>query len=324
MILRISIFTLSILLLAFSSCVSNQKYLELEEIKDRYKDQAAQVDECETDKEQISEELRKTEALLKQSILEREEMTIRVNRLSQDFSELNNRYDLLLSQNEALIDVTAYEKKVLQEEIGARNFQLDNQVREYSNVESQFFDRQEDLNELRRNLDERENQLAELEQVILYREQQMLELNNNIIDAVRGYTASELSVNEKEGKLYVSLSQELLFKSGSTKIDKKGRKAIIELAGVLIQNPNVEITIEGHTDSDGSESQNWKLSTERALSVLRLLRDNGVDPTRITAAGRAYFDPIRPNDSEANKALNRRTEIILSPNLDQLYDIIEK
>jgi chemotaxis protein MotB len=120
----------------------------------------------------------------------------------------------------------------------------------------------------------------------------------------------------------VSLSQNLLFKTNSDKIDNNGQLAIRTLAQVLTQNPDIEITVEGHTDSDGTADYNWDLSTARATSVVKLLASSGVDPKRITAAGRSMFQPVVENNSPENKSRNRRVDIILSPRLDQLFQII--
>ena len=139
-----------------------------------------------------------------------------------------------------------------------------------------------------------------------------------------GFTDSDLTISEKNGKIYVSLSQNLLFASGSDKIDWKGKKAIIQVAQVLNSNQDILVNVEGHTDSDGNPNSNWDLSVRRATAVVKVLTGQGVDAKRVTASGRAFYDPIAPNNSAANKAKNRRTEIILSPKLDLLYDIINQ
>src|SRR5699024_8631452 len=129
---------------------------------------------------------------------------------------------------------------------------------------------------------------------------------------------------QKNGKVYVSLSQNLLFATGSDRLDPKGVDAIKKLAEVLKNHEKIDIVVEGHTDDVGSVNRNWQLSTERALSVLKVLQDNQVNPDRLTASGRAFYAPVAPNDSDNNRALNRRTEIILSPDLSNLFKLVDE
>ena len=149
-------------------------------------------------------------------------------------------------------------------------------------------------------------------------------LRVKINQALHSFTDSDLTVSEKDGKIYVSLSHNLLFATGSSNIDWKGKKAIIQLAEVLNANPEIEIEVEGHTDSTGGAAQNWDLSVRRATSVVNVLTGQKVDPKRITASGRALYDPVDSNATAAGQAKNRRTEIILSPKLDELYKIINQ
>jgi len=150
------------------------------------------------------------------------------------------------------------------------------------------------------------------------------EIRSNVNQAMSNFRVEDLKVEEKNGKLYLSLSQELLFKSGSDDLDWNGRKALQQLAAALNKNPDVAILVEGHTDTDGSAELNWDLSVKRATTVAKSLIAYGVDPRRVTAAGRGYYAPVAPNTTAAGKAQNRRTEIVLSPQLDQLYQIMNR
>ena len=122
--------------------------------------------------------------------------------------------------------------------------------------------------------------------------------------------------------MYLSLSQNLLFPSGSDEIDWKGRQALMKLADALKSNPDIDITVEGHTDTDGTAAKNWDLSVLRATTVVKLLSSYGVPSDRLIASGRGFYAPIASNDTPQGKGLNRRTEIILSPQLDELYNLI--
>lgn len=153
-------------------------------------------------------------------------------------------------------------------------------------------------------------------------------LKNSLKDALRGFNSDELNIEIRNGKVYVSMSDKLLFRSGSATVEDKGKAALRVLANVLAKNPEVEILIEGHTDNlpikTTAYKDNWDLSTARATSIVRILStDYKIAPTRLAASGRGEFHPVANNKVAEGRAINRRTEIILSPKLDELYKILE-
>jgi chemotaxis protein MotB len=169
--------------------------------------------------------------------------------------------------------------------------------------------------------------LKTLQDMIQAQKDIMNKLKNSIADALMNYKTDELSVYIKNGNVYVSLEEKLLFKSGSDVVDPKGKAALKSLAMVLNNTSDITVMIEGHTDNvpikTASFKDNWDLSTARATSILRLLtKDYGFDPIRITASGRGEFHPVKSNDTVEGKAANRRTEIILSPNLSEIYQLL--
>ncbi len=153
------------------------------------------------------------------------------------------------------------------------------------------------------------------------------QLKNKMSEALKGFNSNELTVIQKNGKVYVSLSENLLFPSGSAVVNPKGVDALSKLAAVLNLNTDVAVNIEGHTDSipiRGRFKDNWDLSTARANSIVRILVDNyRVDPVRVIASGHSFFDPLESNATPEGRAKNRRTEIILSPKLDEMYKLLE-
>jgi chemotaxis protein MotB len=178
-------------------------------------------------------------------------------------------------------------------------------------------------------LEARERRLAELQGIINSQDSLLNSLHNTVKKALLAFKSDEISVEMKNGKVYVSLSDKLLFKSGSAAVEDKGLDAIRTLADVLNKNPEIDVLIEGHTDNvpikTAKYEDNWALSADRALSIVRLLsNEQGVNPKRLEAAGRAEFYPKAGNDTVEGRAKNRRTEIILSPKLDELYKLIEK
>jgi chemotaxis protein MotB len=181
---------------------------------------------------------------------------------------------------------------------------------------------QEELQVKEAALAEREESINRLNAQLDLQRQSLQSLKAGLNDALRGFSASDLTVVERDGKIYVSMSQNLLFASGSNKLDQKGKDALVKVAGVLAKTLDFEILVEGHTDTDGTADFNWDLSVSRATAVVKELTSHGVEPKRITAAGRGFYVPVDSNESAEGKAKNRRTEIILSPKLDQLYRLL--
>lgn len=185
-----------------------------------------------------------------------------------------------------------------------------------------------ELNEKERLLQEREKALNELQQVIARQDSITKRLNDVLRNALLGFNSDELSVEIKNGKVYVSMSDKLLFKSGSAAVEAKGKEAIKVLAGVLDKNRDIDILIEGHTDNVPIKTavyrDNWDLSVVRATSIVQILTNEyKIEPTRLTASGKGEYSPRAINETPEGRALNRRTEIILSPKLDEIMQLLK-
>jgi chemotaxis protein MotB len=184
------------------------------------------------------------------------------------------------------------------------------------------------VNSLQQNLQAQQKRLQDLQNLLDQQRKQTEDLKNKMNTALVGYSDSDLTITQKNGKVYVSLSEKFLFPSGSAVVNKTGKEALSKLADVLIANPDIAVNIEGHTDSIPIRTKfqdNWALSTARATSVVRILVDDyKVDPSRVIASGHAWFDPVDTNSTPEGRARNRRTEIILSPKLDQIYKLLEQ
>jgi chemotaxis protein MotB len=186
----------------------------------------------------------------------------------------------------------------------------------------------DELNAKEKLLSEREKTLNEMNQVIARQDSITKNLNAILRNALLGFNSDELSVEIKNGKVYVSLSDKLLFKSGSSSVEDKGREALKVLGGVLDKNPDIDILVEGHTDNVPIKTSvykdNWDLSVVRATSIVRILSsDYKIAPTRMTASGKGEFFPKADNETAQGRAKNRRTEIILSPKLDELMKLLK-
>jgi chemotaxis protein MotB len=178
-------------------------------------------------------------------------------------------------------------------------------------------------------LQEREKKVKELELVLSNKDKAVQNLKNKISNALLNFKENDLTVKVKNGKVYVSLAEDLLFKSGSIDIDSKGAGALQQLAKALKDQRDIQVLIEGHTDNVPISKKsvymedNWDLSVLRATSISKILIGSGMLPKQITAAGKGEFMPLAPNDNAQNKQKNRRTEIIVTPNLDELFKILE-
>jgi len=318
------------LLLLFSACVTQDKYKDLEAQNKYYQSQVQNIDSLQYEYQTLNEKYRQTDALLRSTTQELEQLSVANRSLEQSYQELLERYNKLVEQSENVLSTSSYEKLGLQEQLSAQQSELDRRARELAVMEYELNQREArlnameyDYNNMEGNLAERNQRIMELEAMLASNESTIQLLRNSIDDALVDFDAGDLTVEERNGKLYVSLSQELLFRSGSDNIDTKGRRAIQRLAAVLKQNPEIDVMVEGHTDNVGSAATNWDLSVQRATSVVKVLTGAGVDPERITAAGRGFYDPVATNSTAAGRAKNRRTEIILSPNLDRLYQLME-
>lgn len=171
--------------------------------------------------------------------------------------------------------------------------------------------------------------LKSFQNMIQMQKDVMNRLKNSISDALLNYKNDELYVYIKDGSVYVSMEEKLLFKSGSDVVDPKGKEALKSLAGVLNTTNDIMVMIEGHTDNVPIKTihfkDNWDLSTARATSIVRILTDEyGFDPARITAAGKGIFHPVKENETEEGRAGNRRTEVILSPDMKELYKLMDQ
>ncbi|RFM27963.1 OmpA family protein [Deminuibacter soli] len=200
----------------------------------------------------------------------------------------------------------------LQDKLTAISNDADSKGKQLRNTQAQVADQQRKLQQLQSLIDQQKEKAAELKK--------------KMADALVGFNSNELTVSTKNGKVYVSLSENLLFPSGSAQVNEKGKQALSKLAVVLNVNPDITVNIEGHTDSIPIRTKfedNWALSTARASSIVRILvNEYKVDPVRVIASGHSQYDPIMPNSTPDGRAKNRRTEIILSPKLDELYKLL--
>ena len=201
---------------------------------------------------------------------------------------------------------------------------LDNQIKQLG---QQSVEQQNQLSQGKETLEQQKQRLQQLQALLAQQKEQSDQLKNKMTEALKGFNSNDLSVYQKNGKVYVRLSENLLFPSGSAVVNPKGVDALSKLASVLNLNTDVAVNIEGHTDSipiRGTFKDNWDLGTARANAIVRILVNNyKVDPLRVIASGHSFYDPIESNSTPEGRSKNRRTEIILSPKLDEMYKLLE-
>jgi len=328
-----------IIMSVFVACVPARKF---EEMQDKYNN-------CETDKKSCSEELRlkqisdsicRNETKLYEMRLERAKLdSIEIhtvhNKTKELYNALSDTYERLLKHNQSendkyngdLRDMET-KKNATQKELDQKEASLNKTKDELNALQIDLKNREQKMQQMGDELKNREAKVNELQRIIGAKDSAVNALKNNLVNALLGYKEAGLEVNIKEGKVYVSLSEQLLFASGSTIVDKKGKEALLKLASILNQQPDIRILVEGHTDdvpiSTDKIKDNWDLSVLRANSIVRILSIEGhVDPKRIISSGRSEYLPIDGSKSPEARKKNRRTEIILSPNLDQLMKLLE-
>jgi len=185
------------------------------------------------------------------------------------------------------------------------------------------------IDRLNADLKAREQRLAELQRILDEKDKAVADLRNRVSKALLGFNDKDLTINVRNGKVYVSLAEQLLFKSGSTKVDPKGADALKKLAAALQGQQDVNVLVEGHTDDvpiargTVGMQDNWDLSVLRATEITRILTNSGLDPKRVTPSGRSEYVPVDEGKTSEARQKNRRTEIILTPKLDELFQILE-
>ena len=288
-----------------TSCVTKSKYQELE----------AMYSKCAADLKYSNTEKNDFENKNKTLTSEVATLKTQIDNLKEDTTALGRRVRIAernLAQTKANYDDLL---KSFSDQSASKNAE----VSELMNA----------LEARQKELEEKEAKLTELQNILTQKDAEVKALKNKVADALKGFEEMGLTIYEKNGKVYVSLDEKLLFASGSWDIDSKGKEALGELGKVLANDQNINVVIEGHTDNvpyKGSSAvkDNWDLSVMRATAVVKeILKNKEIIPSRITASGRSEYLPVDDEDTKEARAKNRRTEIILTPKLDELFKIID-
>ena len=310
-----------VLIALSSSCVSKKVFNELE-----------------TKFADLKKENRKTQDLY-------DSISKSKSQLDSDYSKLKKEYEKTKAERDKLaIDFAAADKnlKTLQASYNALEKNSDESLKEnmaknrellaqLEAKEKALAAEKERLNKLSADLKKGTDRVNELESIMAAKEAAMKKLKDALSKSLKAFEGKGLTVNQRDGKVYVSMENKLLFESGSWAVGSEGKKAVVLVGSVLAQNPDISVLIEGHTDNDkfagavGQIENNWDLSTKRATAIVNILSENkGVKKDNLTAAGRGEFAPLMSNDTPEGKAKNRRIEIILTPKLDEISKMLNE
>jgi len=300
-----------IILTSLSACVSSKKYQDLD---DQYIKARSENVELKDQLDSLSNKQLKCQSAL--------------SRLQIQYDNMKNKYDIL----DKLFKVKDNAYKKLQASYDALS-QSSNQTLAYEAEKSRkLLDslnyKQKELAKERAALDQQIKKIKHLEYLMAQKDAKLNNLKSSLNRALDKFKGKGLKVTEKDGKIYISMENKLLFDSGSWRVKPNGKEAIKTIANILSINPDIEIMIEGHTDnvpyrSKGAIQDNWDLSVKRATSVVRqLMKNKNIDPKRLIPAGRSKYMPVADNKTAAGRAKNRRIEVILTPRLDEIMKLL--
>lgn len=305
-----------------TSCVSKKIYQDLEnKYADLKKENNALSDEnttLKTDKNQLELDKNSLQTELDKVKSERDKLAADYAATKKNLDNLKASYAALEKDSNDALEANINKNRQLLAELEAKQKALTAE--------------QDRLNKLKKDLEASSTRLAELEKMMADKEAAMKKLKETLSKALNAFEGKGLTVEQRNGKVYVSMENKLLFESGSWTVGAEGKKAVKALGEVLGQNPEISVLIEGHTDNDkitgtigGGVENNWDLSTKRATAIVNILGENkAIDKKNLTAAGRGEFAPLMTNDSAEGKAKNRRIEIILTPKLDEISKLMNE
>jgi chemotaxis protein MotB len=323
----------NLFLLGAVSCVPISKFNELKKKSDACTEQNAKYKEDLEKMEVSNKELKSQLDLLSkdrdklvQDTLAQYEL---MKQLQLDNNKLEQQYHDLQVAQENLTKGNARETTKLLSQLQSTQEDLQKREDQLRKAEWTLDEKKKNLDALTLELDRKNKRVKEMESILNRKDSIVNALKAKVSDALLGFENNGLTVKVRNGKVYVSLEDKLLFKSGSYEVNQGGASAVKKLAKVLEQNQDINVLIEGHTDdvpyrSESTLKDNWDLSVKRATTVVRLLLDgSSIEPKRLTAAGRSQFVPVDKGKSAEARQKNRRTEIILTPKLDELFKILE-
>ena len=312
------IIVLGLIVLNITACVSSKSFNDLDvkyrQLKSDYDALALNNTNEIGEKNELQDQLNALQATYDITLSERIQLEKGLEMLQKNYNQLNTAYTALEQNSSKALEENAKKNRALLEALALKEeaLALEN----------------ERLMRLQADMQERSDRIAELEELIAAKDQAMKDLKNSISKALTAFEGKGLTVEQRNGKVYVSMENKLLFKSGSWSVGNQGRNAIEQLGSVLAENPDIAVLIEGHTDNvpfsnGGKIANNWDLSTKRATAIISILSENkAISLNNLTAAGRSEYAPVESNNTAIGKAKNRRIEVVLTPKLDEISKLL--
>ncbi|PCJ26177.1 MAG: hypothetical protein COA97_06410 [Flavobacteriales bacterium] len=317
----------------FFSCVPVKKYEELKARQEACRDENSALKALNQDLEEQNNELKSSiDALNKKKQTLEDELNKAKNKLdlaTSKYDEINKLYQLLVAESDKTNRGNKSATAKLMKQLQQSQLDLQSQEDALRAIEATLLKKEADLNKLSADLKAREKRVNELEAIINKKDELLASIKKKVKEALLGFENNGLTIEQKNGKVYVSLDESLLFASGSYKVGIKGIDVLKKLAKVLEGSSEIDIIIEGHTDnvplkSKGDIEDNWDLSVKRATSVVKIMtKYSHVSPSRLTAAGRGEYLPLDLSNTAEGRKKNRRIEVILTPKLDELFELLE-
>lgn len=322
---------ITVLSIVMTSCVSMEKYAALESKNDRLNKQYSitkdELAATNSENKRLLEQNKQLRGTISNNEKDIERLNDELKQLNAEYSAAKKKYEETTAAYMAQLtgknnDLTS--ARLLLEE---REKELNEKESRLEVLQKEYEERKEHMNDLTRKLEEKEQ---ELKKALEEKERAINEIRQKVADALVGFENKGLKIEVKDGKVYVSMEDKLLFASGSWTVSTEGMKAITELSKILEENTDINVMVEGHTDNvayrgKNEVKDNWDLSVMRATAIVKaLLKNSTIAPNRITASGRGEYVPKVDNSTKENRAINRRTEIILTPKYVELLDILSK
>jgi len=328
-----------ILVIGLSACVSKKQYSDVLESEKKCNAELQNAKrglaESNVNIKELSALNNRLQGKVEQLLADTLNCSKKIYALKNDIEQLNElneelKHKLGTSKSEEEIKLLLSDLQFLKGKLQLKEDDLNAAEKYLEQNQLSLAEKQKEIERQQQALDEKSQKVKELSEILSRKDSLMRDLKNRVSQALVGFEGNGLTVANKNGRVYVSLDEQLLFKSGKWDVDPKGVSALEKLSTLLAENPDIQIVVEGHTDDvpyngSGQITDNWDLSVKRATAITRIiLKNKGISPIRITSAGRGEFLPIDPVKTAEARQKNRRTEIILSPNLDELMEILSR
>ncbi len=313
--------TTACLVLSLSSCLVSKK---------KFDEQVALADKYKTEKEDCGKRLDAANATIDDLNKQIANLNAEIDKWKSENASLEDKNKRLNALKQETEEMCQRVKERLDQMTNSSAAEKDKLLRQLAEKEKELMAKASELDKLGRELNDRDAKLREMESLIARKDSAVQALKNKMLEALKGFNSGDLTVYEKDGKIYVALSDKLLFTSGSYAVEPRGKEALKKIAEVLNKQADISIVVEGHTDNKpyvssttGPVNSNWDLSVMRASSVTKLLVDeNKLDAKRVTPAGRGQYFPVESNDTPEGRSKNRRIDIVLEPDMKGIMNIL--